>query len=213
MGGGLLGLFALLVAGGVGFPVPEDLTLIGAGALVEQRMLPLAGVLVTGFLAIVTADWLLYLAGRRWGANLVGHPHLARVVGPERLGAAHTTIARNGSWAVFLARFVFGTRIVTFVGAGAFGVSPMRFGLAEAAGAAIFVGATTMLGHVFSNQAERALENVSHVEHWLGLLGAAALALYLLLRAWAPRRITPAAPRPGAAAPPSDPPRDPGPPT
>jgi hypothetical protein len=46
---------------------------------------------------------------------------------------------RHQARGVFFARFVLGTRVVTFLAAGTFGVSAMRFASAEGAGSPIFL--------------------------------------------------------------------------
>ena len=199
----LLGLFLLLVGGGVGLPVPEDLTLLGAGLLANRHVLRLRDVIVVGFAGVVGADWIIYIAGRRYGATIVAHPWLARLFGAARMDAVRHAVERHGF------------RIATFLAAGTFGVPAPRFAVAEAAGAAIFVPAMATLGFLFSDRAERVARNVSVVEHWILLAGLVGLALYLALRALAARSglaantpVMRAAPPPGeAASPPSPPPR------
>ena len=202
----LLGLFLILVAGGLGLPLPEDLTLIGAGVLARQHVLRLRDVILVGFVGVVCADWIIYLVGRRYGDGIVAHPMLARLFGASRLETVRAAVERHGGRAVFAARFLFGFRIATFLAAGTFGVSAVRFGLGEAAGSAIFVPATATLGFLFSDRAERLARNVGLVQHWIVLVGLLGLALYLGLRAWVARTglggegpIVPAAPRPDAA--------------
>jgi len=203
----LAGLFLLLVAGGIGLPFPEDLTLVGAGALAEQRILWLPDVIAVGFAGVVAADWIVYFFGRRYGAGIVTHPRLARLFGADRLEAVRDVVLRRGAQAVFLARFMFGLRLVTFLSAGTFGVSAPRFAVAEAAASAIYVPAMATLGFLFAHQAMRVAENVHRIERWLVLLGLVGLALYLALRARAARDLTAATPpRDGAAAPPDPPP-------
>ena len=211
----ILGFFLLLVGGGVGLPVPEDLTLVGAGLLANRHLLRLRDVIVVGFAGVVSADWIIYLAGRRYGATIVAHPWLARLFGAARMDAVRHAVERHGVRAVFLARFMFGFRMATFLAAGTFGVPAPRFAVAEAAGAAIFVPAMATLGFLFSDRAERVARNVSVVQHWILLAGLVGLALYLALRALAARSglaantpVMRAAPPPGeAASPPSPPPR------
>ena len=47
------GLFLLLVGGGVGLPLPEDLTLLAAGVLAHQHVLRLRDVIAIGFAGVV----------------------------------------------------------------------------------------------------------------------------------------------------------------
>ncbi len=167
------GLFLLLVGGGVGLPLPEDLTLLAAGVLAHQHVLRLRDVIAIGFAGVVCADWIIYLAGRRYGRGIVALPVLARLFGAARLDAVRGAVERHGARAVF-----------AFLAAGTFGVPAYRFALAEAAGSAIFVPAMATLGFLFSDRAELLARDVRRVHHWLVLLGLLALALYLGLRAW-----------------------------
>jgi membrane protein DedA with SNARE-associated domain len=188
----LLGLFLALIVGGVGLPIPEDITLVGAGVLADQHLLRLRDAIVVGLIGVIAADWIIYLFGRRYGAGLAAHPRLARILGAHRVEAVRGAVLRHGARAVFLARFMFGFRIATFLSAGTFGVSAPRFALAEAAGSAVFVPAMVTLGFLFAHQATRVVENVSRVEHWIMLVGLLGLALFIALRAWAARELAPA---------------------
>ncbi len=180
----LVGLFLLLLGGGIGLPLPEDLTLLAAGVLARQHVFRLRDVIAVGFIAVVCADWIIYLVGRRYGRGIVALPLLARLFGAARLDAVRDAVERHGARAVFAARFVLGFRMATFLAAGTFRVPRYRFAVAEAAGTAIFVPAMATLGFLFSDRAQRVARDVGRVQHWLVLVGLLALAVYLGLRAW-----------------------------
>ena len=180
----LTGLFLLLLGGGIGLPLPEDLTLLAAGVLAHRHVLRLRAVIAVGFVGVVCADWIIYLAGRRYGRGIVAHPLLARLFGAARLDAVRSAVERHGARAVFAARFMLGFRIATFFAAGTFHVPASRFALAEGASSAIFVPAMATLGFLFSDRAERVARDIGRVQHWLVMVGLLALALYLGLRAW-----------------------------
>jgi len=186
----ILGLFLVLVGGGIGLPFPEDVTLIGVGVLVEQRLLGLRAAVAIGVAGIAVADWMLYLFGRRYGGVLVAHPGVTRLLGVHRVETVRAAILRHGAKAVFLARVMFGFRIATFLSAGMFGVSAPRFAVAQGAATIIFVPAVITLGLLFAHQAERVLHNVGRIEHWLVLVGLLGLALFLVLRARAARELS-----------------------
>src|SRR3989442_1730554 len=67
------GLFLLLVGGGVGLPLPEDLTLLAAGVLAHQHVLRLRDVIAIGFAGVVV--------GGQHGLVLLGLLALALSVG------------------------------------------------------------------------------------------------------------------------------------
>src|SRR5213078_1438035 len=111
---------------------------------------------------VVCADWIIFLAGRRYGRRRGGRARAAprsrarsaaRLFGAARLDAVRGAVERHGARAVFAARFVLGFRIATFLAAGTFQVPAYRFALAEAAGSAIFVPAMATLGFLFSDRA------------------------------------------------------------
>jgi membrane protein DedA with SNARE-associated domain len=144
----------------------------------------------------------------------------SRLLGVDRIDAVRGAVLRHQALAVFFARFVLGTRVVTFLAAGTFGVSAVRFALAEAAGSAIFVPAMAAFGYLFADRALRIVHGTGRVEHWLVLGGLLGLAVYLLaLRGWAARAplddggpLGSAAPPKDAPARPRDPPPSPRPP-
>ena len=94
--GTLTGLFLLLVSGGLGLPVPEDLTLLAAGVLAHRRLLRLRDVIAVGFAAVVCADWIIYLTGRRYGREIVALPLLVRRLGAARLDAVRSAVELTG---------------------------------------------------------------------------------------------------------------------
>ena len=183
----LAGVFLLLVVGGVGFPIPEDVTLLGCGILVRSGSISLWQAIIVGIVGVCVGDWIVYLTGRRYGPTVVRHPLVARVLRREHLDAVDAAVRRHGAWAVFVARFVFGARIATFLSAGTFGVSVSAFALAEAAGTVLFVSAMVTLGIVFAHEAQRVAAEVGRAEHWILLGGLVALALGIVLRALAAR--------------------------
>lgn len=187
----IIGLFIFLIAGGIGLPFPEDLTLLAAGALAQPSWLRLAEVVIAGFAGVVTADWILYAIGRRYGEAILRHPHFERLLGVHRIDAVRSAVMRYQARAVFFARFVFGTRVATFLAAGTFGVSVPRFALAEAAGSLIFVPAMATFGYLFADRARKLAHDAGRVEHWLVLAGLIGLALYFALRASATWAFTP----------------------
>ena len=163
------------------------MTLLAAGVLANHHVFRLRDVIAVGYAGVVCADWIIYLAGRRYGRDIVRHPALARLFGASRIDAVRGAVERHGARAVFAARFMLGFRIVTFLAAGTFRVPPVRFAIAEATSSAIFVPAMATLGFLFSDRAERIARDVGRVQHWLVFAGLLALALYLGLRAWVGR--------------------------
>jgi membrane protein DedA with SNARE-associated domain len=68
-----LGIFALLILGGVGFPFPEDSTLILSGFLVAHRAIKPVPSLLVIYLGLLISDFFLYWMGKKYGRKIVEH--------------------------------------------------------------------------------------------------------------------------------------------
>ena len=154
-----LSIFAVLVACGLGVPLPEDISLILGGFLVFKGAANLWAMVATGFLGILVGDTLIYLAGRRVGRRVrTGHGWLARVVTPARRMQVEGLFARHGEKIVIAARFMPGVRAVTYFTAGSAGMPYARFicfdGLAALLSAPLFV----FLGYRFGRHLQQVIE-------------------------------------------------------
>jgi membrane protein DedA with SNARE-associated domain len=154
-----LSIFAVLVACGLGVPLPEDISLILGGFLVFKGAANLWGMVATGFLGILVGDTLIYMAGRRVGRSVrTGHGWLARVVTPARRIQVEQLFARHGEKIVIAARFMPGVRAVTYFTAGSAGMPYPRFicfdGLAALLSAPLFV----FLGYRFGRHLQQVIE-------------------------------------------------------
>ena len=154
-----LSIFAVLVACGLGVPLPEDISLILGGFLVFKGVAHLWVMVATGFVGILVGDSLIYLAGRRVGRRVrTGHGWLSRVVTPARRIQVECLFARHGEKIVIAARFMPGVRAVTYFTAGSAGMPYPRFicfdGLAALLSAPLFV----LLGYRCGRHLQQVIE-------------------------------------------------------
>lgn len=176
-------VFVVLVACGLGVPLPEDISLIFGGLLAYEGAVSLPWMMAVGFVGILVGDSLIYSAGRRMGNRAsVSKGFLAKVVTPEKRAKVAELFAVHGQKIVMIARFLPGVRAVTYFTAGSARMSYTRFiffdGLAALASAPLFV----YLGYHFGGELELLI-------HWLkqGQLAAigavfTAIAGYFALR-------------------------------
>jgi membrane protein DedA with SNARE-associated domain len=175
-----LSIFSVLVACGLGVPLPEDISLILGGFLVYKGAAHLWPMVATGFFGILVGDSLIYLAGRRVGRRVrTGHGWLARVVTPPRRIQVEGLFARHGEKLVIAARFMPGVRAVTYFIAGSAGMPYPRFicfdGLAALASAPLFV----LLGYRFGRHLQQVIELMKRYQ----LIAVGVLLLTVLV--WA----------------------------
>jgi membrane protein DedA with SNARE-associated domain len=140
-----LGLFLLLILGGIGFPFPEDTTLILCGFLISQDIIRPLPAFLNVYAGLLIADFFLYSMGRRYGRLIVTHRRFQRIVSPERLTFIEDKFRRRGVLVILLGRHIFGLRAQIFLTAGITRMDAGKFLLTDAFSAlftiALMVGA------------------------------------------------------------------------
>jgi membrane protein DedA with SNARE-associated domain len=170
----------LLVATGLGSPVPEDLILGTAGYLISAAAFSWPAALVLGVLGVVVSDVLLYAWGRRLHAGVSGG-WMGRLVRPHHLVAAERWLVRFGDKAVFFGRLLPGTRTVAFIGAGVRRMPIARFLLFDVLGALVWVPAVLFAGSQIGEEIgglDQLLARLARSVIWIGL------ALFILVALW-----------------------------
>lgn len=166
-------------------PIPSEVVLPFAGALVADGRFTLVDVMVAATTGSVLGAWVLYEAAR-WAGEARVTRWLAKVplVADDDVERGADWFRRHGGTAVLTGRLVPGIRSLVSVPAGAQAMPRGRFLLLTALGSgawnAVLVGAGVALG-----------ERWSAVERWTGWLDAAMLAavafvlVRLVRRRWA----------------------------
>lgn len=176
--------FALLVLTGLGMPVPEDVILVAAGAVVSwggSGFYPLVGVALLG---ILVGDGLVFSLGHRYGTALLHRRPFRYLVRPHRLAKARHLFRKRGAGAIWLARFVPGVRFVVFFLAGASGVGTATFFAMDLLGALISVPLLVLVGYSFGANLGEALAFLS-AHRWQ----AVAVVLATVAGAWLVSRV------------------------
>jgi membrane protein DedA with SNARE-associated domain len=179
-------LFAAVVLGNVGFPVPEETILALGGYLSQRGELRLGLVLAIGVVSAVAGDTIGYWLGRRYGRAAIERYGGWVFVTPARFEKVSRFVSRYGGWAVFGARFVAGLRSLAGPLAGAAGLRPLPFAMANVLGALLFVpyavGIGYAVGYGFGDDLERLIGRVEHIVVAAALIGALAVVTVRIVR-------------------------------
>ncbi|QSQ15594.1 DedA family protein [Myxococcus landrumensis] len=183
-------IFGILVACGLGVPLPEDISLILGGFLAHKGAANLPMMMAVGFGGILVGDSLIFFAGRRLGANLGrngegkgGGGFFARIVTPEKRARVEGLFERHGQKIVCIARFMPGVRAVTYFTAGSVGMSYWRFifwdGLAALLSAPVFV----WLGFHFGSELDMLIDKFKEGQYAvMGVLLVAVVGYFVWRR-------------------------------
>lgn len=183
----LLGVFLETV----GLPIPGEIVLLSAGALVFSHSASLAEVMLAGTLAAVSGDLLLFFVGRR-----ITEERERRIIRAYcrwsycTLGSAHCQeqarrfLKRFDIRALLFAKFAVGARQFMAPVAGMLRIDPVRFITLDILGTSLWVTAITLLGYF----ARRYVASVIQVFVQFKALAAFTLLLlsvgFIAWRAW-----------------------------
>jgi len=181
-------IIGLILLSGFGLPLPEDIPLIAAGYLAGIGVVNPWIMFPACFLAILGADFTLYLLGRRYGEHVPKLPLIRRHVTPARLLRAEQELLLYGGKFIFVARFLPGLRAPAMFAAGVFKVPAWKFLAYDGVAAAVSVPLIMGLAYYFADHLDAARK-------WIhsGQLGAGGLAILvvggaILGRWWYKRR-------------------------
>jgi len=191
---GYIAIFAVVILGNMGLPIPEETILILAGYLVWEGKLRLPLVLGVGVVSAILGDNLGYWLGRKFGRRTVERYERWIFVTPERLDATQRIVARYGPLAVFAARFLPGVRFLAGPVAGITGVRPLPFIVANVLGASLYVPASVGIGYAvglglgdYLARLGKAAWQLEHVVMIFALCVTLVLLLWRAVRATRPR--------------------------
>lgn len=191
--GGVIVLFGLLFACGVGLPLPEDIPLTIAGFLIAKGQMHLAAAGVAAWCGIIGGDLILYHLGRKFGPEITRVPFVGKHVTVERIEKAGKLFAKYGIGVVAIGRLFAGIRGAMVIAAGATKFSLVKFIIADGLAALVSGGLFIWLGHwVGTNfgsleqiqEARKRFSGIEHVVLWVIVLVAAAV----VFRWWWRRR-------------------------
>jgi membrane protein DedA with SNARE-associated domain len=187
-----LGVFVALVAAGVGFPMPEEIPIVTAGALAGHASQDPSSslhwwiLLPVCILGVVISDGLLYLVGRTFGMGLLRFPLVARILPRERVERVRRNFKKHGVLILLFARVLPGIRSPVFLTAGIMRLSWRRFLLADGIYAIPGVSLLFFLAYWFTDQfrdlVTEAEVEVSRIRPLLILAGILAVAVYCLVK-------------------------------
>lgn len=172
-------LFGLLALGVVGLPVPDDMLLVLAGALVGTHRLGAVSAYSAAFLGSVTGITLSYVLGRSAGVGVLRRYGKLIHVAPRHLDVARRWFEHRGKWALLLGYFVPGVRHVTAVIAGTSAVKPLVFARFAYAGALLWSASLMTLGYYVGDQWDAVAGTLHH--HQIDALGLVMVVSVLIL--------------------------------
>ena len=175
--GGYIVLFGLLCACGLGLPLPEDIPLLLAGALVSRGNMDLVPAGICAWGGIIGGDCILYFLSRKYGMGITRVPLVGRHITPARVERVGRLFERYGAGVVAVCRLFAGLRAAMVAAAGITRYGFLKFVIADAIAALFSGGLFIALGYWFGTRLEWLMGEIKQWQHViLGVVIGAAIA-------------------------------------
>lgn len=157
---GYVAIFALLVFGIVGLPIPDETLLVFSGYLIWKGHLSPVPTVVTAFLGSICGITLSYFMGRTLGLGFIHKWGRYIHVTEDRLARVHRWFDRIGHWALFIGYYIAGVRHFTAVVAGTSSLEYRSFAIYAYTGGLVWVCTFLGIGYYFGDHWQQVIETV-----------------------------------------------------
>lgn len=178
--------FGVLLACGLGLPIPEDITLFTMGILSYYGLADLKSSIVVCLAGVLLGDSVTYFIGRRYGVRLVKKGVFAKIFPPDRMEKTRHLFHKWGNKVILAARFMPGLRAPTYFSAGAlhlpFRVFIFYDGLASLISVPLLIGVV----YYFGDHVDKVIQIARKVQNGIAFL-ILGIVLLLVLKHYAPK--------------------------
>ena len=179
---GYLAIFALLMFGIAGLPVPDETLLTFCGFLIFKGKLSPTATFATAFAGSACGITLSYILGRTFGLALIHRYGRYLRITEHHVNKAHAWFERVGHWGLTFGYFIPGVRHFTAYAAGMSELEPPQFVLYAYSGGILWVGTFLSLGYFLGERWETVEKNIHQYLLWTTVVCAIGLAAYLVWR-------------------------------
>ncbi len=171
-----LAVFLVILLNGSGFlPIPEEIILLITGCFVFEGVFSFWPAVFVALIGVLVVDNLhFYLASH-------GHCILKRFVNKRIMARVQKSVDAHGPWAVFVARFVPGTRVVAAWVAGTSGMRQRKYFFADLFAALVQTPLLVWIGFVLGPHIEKALLFVQSVDAVIPLVLLIVFVLFAII--------------------------------
>jgi membrane protein DedA with SNARE-associated domain len=182
---GYAGIFALLVLGIVGLPVPDETLMTFTGYLVFKGTLSFAPALAAAFAGSIAGITISYWLGRSLGLPLVHRYGKYVHFGQPELDRVHHFFERMGRWTLTFGYYIPGVRHFTAYVAGTANMPFAEFALFAYSGGFIWCLSFISLGYFLGDRWTWALEKLHEDVLYVCIAIGVCVLAYFLYRKFA----------------------------
>ncbi len=170
-------IFAILLACGLGLPIPEDITLFVGGMLAYYGVVNVWLMIIVCMAGVLIGDSTIFMLGKKYGQEITKKPFFSNYLSPERLQIVQQKLHEKGNKVIFAARFMPGLRAPTFFSAATLHLPFRVFFFYDGMAALISVPAIVWTVYHFGALADQVIDIIRSVEHGIIALVAAIVGI------------------------------------
>src|SRR5262249_27306919 len=159
-----IGMLALLLAAGLGVPIPEDIVLLTGGYLAHEGITSIVPTLLFGYGGVILGDLLIFRLGRKLRGRIYTHRWFGKLLTADRREKIERHFHKYGILTVVIGRHTAGLRAPTFLVAGCSGMATWKFFIADALSSLSTVPLVVMLGYFLAHNLERAKKHMHRIQ-------------------------------------------------
>ena len=163
-------VFLILLSCGLGFPVPEDITLFVAGLLCYYGAADPVLMILVAFVGVLLGDSIIYGLGYRYGRKLTNQWVFKKLLPAHRLHLVQEKLHKKGNRLIFAARFMPGLRAPIYFSAGTLHFPLKFFLLYDGMAALISVPSIIYAVFYFGAEVDYVIRMIKKIEHGIVFL-------------------------------------------
>lgn len=138
--------------------------------------------LLTIYIGVLIADFILYLFGRKYGRMVVCHKWFQRILSAERLAMLEDKFKKKGILFILFGRHFFGLRTQIFLVSGVMRMHPLKFLLTDAFTVTFTIAVMVSIGYVGGDSLKDIGIDKRQIEYVAVFLFISFFTAYLILK-------------------------------
>lgn len=168
-------IFGILLACGLGLPIPEDITLFAAGLGAYYGVTNLWLIILVAYLGVIIGDSLIFYLGYHYGRKLTKKWFFHKLLPDDRLNKVRGEFHKRGNRLIFAARFMPGLRAPVYFSAGTLHLPYRIFLFYDGIAALLSVPVIISAVYYFGDELDKVVRTIQRIEHSIVFILIAAL--------------------------------------
>ncbi len=170
-----VGLFSLLVLGGLGLPFPEDATLLLCGIFIATGIVSPAAGLIASYAGLISMDIFLFHIGKKYGTKVTSNKKFRRILTQERLLKLEQKFSKWGLFFLLVGRQLVGLRAQLFLACGTLNMPYFKFIAADMISAILTMAIMVGIGYAGGNSIDAFAKDI----HRIGDAAVAVVVVFI----------------------------------